>query len=229
MAIGDKIKAVLGGSKSAPANAPKPFEPDPDFRREDHPEAALAANRSKIIKDWIQPNGVGAEIGVFWAHFTPHLLAVAQPSKLYMVDPWELTFGETYAKSGIVDANRGRLTTAETHAAAHEIVATHPRVVSLHKSDPVTFLADLPDQTLDWAYIDYQTSYSSTRLLLQALLPKMTPSGVIMGDDYIWDRSNRRYDIKMAVDEFATKYGLEFIEQPHYQFVLLQGQSPRPS
>lgn len=227
MPIGDKIKAVLGGISAAPASPP-PFQTDPDFPRDAHPEMAHAANRAGILDRWITPGGTGAEIGVFWAHFSEHLLDRTHPRKLHLIDGWETVHGPTYPKGDPKWSNKGRLTTAETYAAAHAL-ATKSRAITLHKDDPVATLKGLPEQSLDWAYLDHLTSYTTTRTLLEALLPRMKPTGVILGDDYVWDFSTPRIAIKLAVDEFVAKYGLEFIEQPDYQFALLQGQTPRPS
>ena len=45
--------------------------------------------RAEFVSSLIKPGDVGAEIGVFAGVFAYHVLLPSQPSKLYLIDPWQ--------------------------------------------------------------------------------------------------------------------------------------------
>ena len=47
------------------------------------------------VLELLPKGGIGAEIGVFRGHFSDLICSVAQPRKLYLIDPWT-NIGETF-------------------------------------------------------------------------------------------------------------------------------------
>ena len=191
---------------------------DEVFSRATHREATHAPNRA-YLADYVRKGGVGAEIGVFWAHFSEVILREFAPSKFYLVDPYHRLHGETYPAWGPY-TNRGRLTVAETLEAAKAVVASAPDVVELREQFGTEFLESLAPETLDWVYLDAGHKYEMVRDDLAAILPRLKPDGVILGDDYFADPNLTHGGVKRAVDEFAKAQGFEKIIGKYCQYVL---------
>ena len=56
--------------------------------------------KRRWILEYVKKNGKGAELGVFRGVFSEFLLTTVQPELYYMVDGWELLFGDTFAWGG---------------------------------------------------------------------------------------------------------------------------------
>lgn len=62
----------------------------------------------------------------------------------------------------------------------------------------------LPNNSLDWAYVDASHDYEPVRKDLEAVKSKIKPGGYICGHDYIeWSRNLQRYGVIEAVHRFA--------------------------
>ncbi|HUF44130.1 MAG TPA: class I SAM-dependent methyltransferase [Aestuariivirgaceae bacterium] len=146
---------------------------------------------------------VCAELGVFTGQFAAQILALTNPAKLYMVDPWWMTFGEHYPDWGAYTAN-GTLPTR----AAYEAAAIRARAdgreskASLVVDYSTRWLTTLPDGTLDWVYLDTGQAYEITLTELRLLSAKLKPGGVILGDDWEPDPSRPHHRIFRAVHQF---------------------------
>ncbi len=192
--------------------------PDQPFTRETHPEAARAQARA-FLKDHVLPGGVGAEIGVFWAHFSEVLLAQFKPRKLYLVDAWHKMHGETFRNWGPY-TNHGTLPVAKAKVAALALEAAHGDVVEVVERYSGPFLRSLADETLDWVYLDARHTYEAVSKDLASILPKLKQRGVIMGDDYSDEPDARHPGVRLAVDEFAAEAGFELVVERKSQYVL---------
>jgi predicted O-methyltransferase YrrM len=82
------------------------------------------------------------------------------------------------------------------------------------------FLNGMPDGHFDWIYLDAHHAYADVKADLTAILPKMKPGGVIMGDDYFTDPASQHAGVKRAVDEFAVERGLDLVFEERNQFIL---------
>ncbi|NBZ88313.1 class I SAM-dependent methyltransferase [Stagnihabitans tardus] len=188
------------------------------FSRETHREATHAPNRA-YLAEYVRKNGVGAEIGVFWAHFSEVILKTFAPAKFYLVDPYHRLHGETYPAWGPY-TDKGRLRVAETLDAAKAVRDSAPDVVELREQFSTEFLAEMPVESLDWVYLDAGHKYEMVRDDLAAILPRLKPDGVILGDDYFADPNSAHGGVKQAVDEFAKAQGFELIVGKYCQYVL---------
>ena len=188
------------------------------FSRETHREATHAPNRA-YLAEYVRKNGVGAEIGVFWAHFSEVILKTFAPAKFYLVDPYHRLHGETYPAWGPY-TDKGRLRVSETLDAAKAVRDSAPDVVELREQFSTEFLAEMPPESLDWVYLDAGHKYEMVRDDLAAILPRLKPDGVILGDDYFADPNSAHGGVKQAVDEFAKAQGFELIVGKYCQYVL---------
>ena len=146
------LRVIEGGV----ADAGPAFSSDGVIARQDHKEFKRSRRRAKVLKRHVPKRGVGAEIGVFWGHFSEHLLRDFDPETLYLVDPWEQLFGDTYPDWGEYTSS-GNLTPAQTKGFVKELAAQYPGVARIHEGYSVDFLAGLPDKSLDWVYLDAAT------------------------------------------------------------------------
>ena len=175
------------------------------FEIADNVQCTLRARERRAFLDAVLPKrGVGAELGVFKGHLTPVLVDVAQPTRLYAVDPWyRLDPSWTWA--------RGHRSTALGLASAlrrsHDAIDAGVVQICVEFDD--AFLAALPDASLDWAYLDTTHQYDDTVRELDLLARKVRRGGVIAGDDWHSDPTHRHYGVKRAVDEFVGQRGGE--------------------
>ena len=155
----------------------------------------------------IPPGGVGAELGVQHGHFSRVLMDIAAPRRLYLVDLWFLFGAEWYWEEGrrrpTVEALKGVLDEFEQELVAGRAV--------LQIGDDLTFLGDLEDGHLDWAYIDSSHDYDHTWRELELLAQKVERGGVIAGDDWTEDPDHRHGGVARAVREFIADGDHELI------------------
>lgn len=162
-------------------------------------------NRWGVIAPFIPEGGVGAELGVYKGGFVDYLLQ-SKPSKLWLVDLW-------YKLGPVWSWGAGD--TSTTNALAKIITALAPELaagtVDIRVERSETFLASLPDGSLDWVYID--TSHDMQQVLVELTLAwaKVKPGGVIMGDDFDADLASPRPGVRKAVNRFASKKKLELM------------------
>jgi predicted O-methyltransferase YrrM len=195
-----------------------PFADPSEFTRQGHREAWHAGTR-RFMRHFVKPGGVGAEIGVFWAHFAEILADEFRPTKLYLVDPWHRLHGEAYPNWGRY-TNFGKLTTQETLDRARDLETRYPGVVEVWVDYGIDFLEGMPDGHFDWIYLDANHVYKDVKADLMAILPKLKPTGIIMGDDYFADPASQHAGVKRAVDEVAAECGFDLVREERNQFVL---------
>jgi len=211
-----KLKEIL---ESFPEGEDIPF----DILREFHIETGRSEQRIANLKKYIPKNSIGVEIGVFWGHLSEQILKRCAPKTFYLVDPWDKLYPETFPnwKSYTIF---GRLPSRLLREFS-ETLAGQNEAVELFHGFSEEFYKTLPNEHLDWAYIDGMHRYEHVIRDLYGALPKMKKTGVIMGDDY-WaeDRFSDR-GVNKAVAEFVadTRYKL-VLEWPS-QFVLLPPQN----
>lgn len=142
-------------------------------------------------------SGVGAEIGVAFGDYTKELLP--KSSKLYLIDVW----ASRRYQDGLQKICQEFA--SEIDSGKIEIL----RGLSTER------IPDIPNNSLDWCYIDTDHSYRTTKLELELILPKMKDGGRICGDDYASGNpsSGLRYGVIPAVIEFCEKHSwnLEFL------------------
>lgn len=137
-------------------------------------------------------NSVVAEVGIDQCLYSEKILNITTPTTLHLVDIAEscITIAQQKFRDEI---NRG--------------------IVRVHKSDSSTFLKSLPDQYLDWVYIDGDHSYSGVKKDLEAVRVKIKSAGHIALNDYIYFSPSEllKYGVIEAVNEFCLEYGYELL------------------
>jgi len=189
--------------------------------REAHFESTRSEKRG-YLSQFVVKGGVGAELGVFWGHFSEVILREFRPRTLYLVDLWDLQ-GEKFDIEGRF-TDFGRMRPSDCYAHVQEIAARHPDVVRVVKDDASAFLSGYEGEAFDWVYVDTSHKYDDTLRELTLIADRLKPGGVILGDDWIADPSHRHYEVVRAVHSFVRGTDFEIVEAGRgHQFVLRRG------
>lgn len=153
----------------------------------------------RFIAELVPKRGRGAELGVYTGLFSPILLHAAQPVEAWFVDVWEQAFGPRYPDWGSYTA-RGRLRTRAARAAATRRIERAANGAACHvvTDYSAAFLARLPPQHLDWAYLDTGHTFEGTRDELALLATRLRPGGVLIGDDWDDDPASPHHGVSVA-------------------------------
>lgn len=143
-----------------------------------------------------QKYGIGAEIGVCRGHNAMWLNQIAKPKKLYLCDIWREDDNISRSRSPSIwrDNNQEiveRIFEDEIKKGS----------VELHKQYGGHFLGRLPDDTLDWVYLDANHDYEPTSIEVKIAINKVRSGGVISGHDYCTNPAAWKSGVIRAVNE----------------------------
>ncbi|KNG95326.1 class I SAM-dependent methyltransferase [Pseudaestuariivita atlantica] len=145
----------------------------------------------------VMPKGARvAEIGVAQGNFSTQILERCTPQVLHLVDAWHTT--------------RYRPAQAQVEKRfASEIAAGQ---VVLHPGLSTDRLPEFADASLDWAYIDTDHSYPTTKAELEICDRVVAPGGLIAGHDFCTGNTDKPtfYGVVQAVNEFCVTRGWRY-------------------
>jgi hypothetical protein len=164
-----------------------------------------AQQRANEILSRIKPNSRGAEIGVFAGDLSRELLKAGH--ELIMVDSWE---GDGRAYQG----DSGDWHATLTEGAQDDFMErTKKRVkfangrARIIRKRSVEALADVPDASLDFVFIDADHSKIGCENDLNGWVLKLKPGGLLSGHDYR-NPDFIGFGVTEAVDAFVVKHHL---------------------
>lgn len=143
---------------------------------------------------------IGAEVGVFDGYFSEYLCRTIPGLKLYSVDPWEVYPG--YRDHKFEESMRN----AETKA--RERLCRAPYDVEIIKKYSVDAAGKIPDNSLDFVYIDANHEYSHVKQDIELWATKVRKGGIVAGDDYYMTRAGNM-GVLRAAQEYAEANGYE--------------------
>lgn len=148
----------------------------------------------------MKEGAVIAEIGVDYGDHAEQIVDVLNPSKLYLIDPWD-----------------GRKKQLDKVQKRFSITASKDKG-SLLESTGVTGVIGksvetancFPDEYFDLVYIDADHTYESVKADIAAWFPKVKPGGWIAGHDYVVGYKNdpNKYGVIPAVNELVVTHDL---------------------
>ncbi len=145
--------------------------------------------REDLLKQ-MPKNAICAEVGVAEGYFSEQILQICNPEKLYMIE-----YGKNYCE------NLRKKFAAEIHKGKIEIL----------EGDSVEMLRSLPDNILDFVYLDATHDYKHPAMELCVCKDKVQGGGHIMGHDYtrfsLWEA--QQYGVVEAVNEFVVSNNYE--------------------
>ena len=133
----------------------------------------------------------GAEVGVFWGYYSRILLDTIPELELLCIDTWDM--GETGD---------------EALRIAKETLLKYSGV-KLMMTKSVEAAKDVPDNSLDFVFIDAAHDYENVRKDIEAWYPKVKSGGIVSGHDYFKGHSIQNVQVIQAVDDFVTKHNLK--------------------
>jgi len=184
--------------------------------------ASRSDSRQNFWMEFINSSGVqqAAEIGVYRGDFALTLLQSCPGlARYYMIDPWK----------HLTDWNKpanhpdAQLETYYQEAMAKTDFAREKRVVLRGKT--VDVIESIPNEALDFAYIDGDHTLRGITIDLVSVYPKMRTGGFLCGDDFcpsIWEHQSSfepTLVFPLAV-HFAEAAGATIFALPHAQFCL---------
>ena len=166
------------------------------------------------------PLECAAEIGVWKGDFAKVILSnFSHITKYYMIDPWAHL--PDWNKPFNVDDRSFEDVYAE--ALLKTDFAASRRVVLRGRSSAV--IDEIPDESLDFAYIDGDHTLRGITVDLMRVFPKIRDGGLIGGDDFVnkpWQHG-AAYEPTLVCPfavYFAEAMRLSFLALPHKQFLI---------
>lgn len=142
--------------------------------------------------------GEVAEIGVADGQFSEKILHINKPIRLHLIDAWNMVNNSAYGNGG-----EQRVRTIFSSKISDG-------TVKIHRGLSWEMLEKLPNQSLDWLYIDAAHDFSSVKKDLQVAKKKVKKGGFIAGHDYTrWGRFGQRFGVLEAVNEFILMHSYE--------------------
>jgi len=163
------------------------------------------------LKQFLPQNPICIEIGVLRGEFSATILERLSPSKLFLVDPWEVgkdknSEGETYPNWDLTHAysNEGEMLFVKNRFRS----LIEEEVVILKRGFSYDAVNEFPDDCFDFIYIDATHIYESVKADINDYLPKLKKNGLMCGHDYF---DHPSFSVVKAVDEFVDNNVLEWI------------------
>lgn len=144
---------------------------------------------------------VGAEIGVYKAEFTE--LFCKAGLKMYGVDPWKAFSGQGRSQ---------KVQDRQDFLFGHASRTVAPYDCTLIRKTSMDALADFPDGSLDFVYIDGNHEFPWVAEDIYHWSKKVKKGGVISGHDYFNTTptaENVLCHVRVVVDAYAALYGIE--------------------
>lgn len=142
----------------------------------------------------------GVEIGVKEGDYSEVLLRANPHLHLRSVDPW-------LVRDGYRDS-RGQDVFDDYEATARKKLGKYPGS-EIIKGFSVDVARALPNESVDFVYIDGHHSFQAATNDIAEWLPKIRPGGIISGHDYARYRGGADNKAKEVVDAWTAAYGVK--------------------
>jgi hypothetical protein len=149
---------------------------------------------------------IGAEIGIAGGEHIKYLLKNTKIKKIYGIDPFDINLWNVPVNIDIEKHYNGVVSKLKRHKGRVEII----RKMSVEGAK------DFEDESLDFVFIDAGHGYEDVRDDIEAWLPKVKKTGIIMGHD--WDAGYN--GVEQAVRErFGYDYPIANSGPSHVWYV----------
>lgn len=161
---------------------------------------ASRAELPQIITAQCGVHPVGAEVGVLRGEFSEYLLSSVSFSAFHCIDAWRHLPGRIDI-TNLSDAGH-----EENYQATRARLARFAPMVQMQRCDSIEAAGSLPDEALDFIYIDGDHSYDACLADLEAYYPKVKRGGILAGHDYLdGSLAEGEFGVKRAVGEFVRR------------------------
>lgn len=173
-------------------------------------EKLLPSPRDILLKR-IPKNATCVEIGVWTGEFTQRILNVANPKKIYLIDPW-LAYDDYYE----IDYNLSKYTQTSQDNRYKSVLKRFHKEIKQGKIEVIRDISSnvikglLKDKKYDFVYIDGNHSYEYVLEDLKNYLPNLEKNGFFGIDDYNFE------SVRKAVQDFCILSKPRFTELLKY-------------
>ena len=158
-----------------------------------------------------RPHAIGAEIGVFRGVFAEKLLRnLSGITKYYCVDPWE--HYEDHLQILVPASMQVRVPPQRALQICKKYIRPYREKVVIIRKMSQDALIDVPDESLDWVFIDANHAYVYAKEDIIGWSKKVKIGGIISGHDYHDNKRGRRpvpFGVGKAVKELVPDYEVE--------------------
>jgi len=133
----------------------------------------------------------GAEIGVYKGYYSEVLLDNIPGLELLCIDSWCLN-----------EARRN------AYEVARKALSKY-KGAKIIKSTSVEAAKNVPNESLDFVFIDAAHDYQSVKTDIETWTPKVKKGGIVSGHDYLPGR--RTVQVIEAVDEYVKEHNLKLL------------------
>ena len=143
---------------------------------------------------------IGAEIGCANGATTGRLLRECSKLKLYAVDKWEVV--DAGAEGGAMEGGPGCESWDPVLGLQkfNRQIGPYADRLTVLRGDSSEMASEVPDESLDFVFIDADHRYPAVIKDLAAWVPKLKPGGMLSGHDI------HLQGVKRAVDEKLSQY-----------------------
>lgn len=159
---------------------------------------------SKVLNDFGLV-GSAAEIGVLWGGFTRIVLKDWKGKAYWCVDAWERQPPEIY---------RERTNDMDYEKCYQEVqkLANDDKRIIVCKGFSPKIASVVPDETLDWVFIDANHEYQAVTSDMNAWFPKLKPGGLFSGHDYGYGTDWPHFcEVENAVKDWMREHNMNFV------------------
>ena len=175
-------------------------------------ENSRVSNSREGVLQLLPKAGVIAEVGVAYGNFSALLLEWLTPQKFIAIDTFAFTAGCEPWKQTILRDNGLSHRDYYEKRFQKEIES---KLLEVHKGLSWEMLAELPDKSLDYLYLDAGHSYEEMVKDIEQVKKKIKDTGIIQFNDYVLFDAFAfiPYGVPKAVHEFmiAENYELLFL------------------
>jgi len=149
--------------------------------------------------------GVGAEVGCLRGKFSL-MLSRSYKGKILAIDSFDEHEGMSYDKPFALTPLYMEKVERECRA---NLKGTNCEVIKGYSTEVAK---TIPDESLDWVFIDADHRYEAIKADLEAWFPKVRKGGIMSGHDYKHytiptPSGDHVFGVIEAVDEFCAKHG----------------------
>lgn len=157
------------------------------------PYTGNAATRENLARVFAEAGyKYGAEIGVRHGYYSHTLCRTIPNLKLLCVDPWAPYRGHNVEKmEATYQSAKARL---------------EPYDATLIRKTSMEAVQDIPDNSLDFVYIDAMHEFDPVMLDIIHWAPKVRPGGIVAGHDYCWYYQG---GVVVAVDAYTKCHDIQ--------------------
>jgi cephalosporin hydroxylase len=171
------------------------------------PEILKEIDHRDNIASWLNKHnlvGTAAEVGVMHGGYSKHVLKDWRGQKYYMIDLWDRQDKEIYREK-TDDINYD-----VKYREAKRVADADPRVFML-RGMSVDMAPILPDDSLDWVFIDANHSYKAVLEDMDAYFPKVKSGGLFSGHDFYNERTYPYFnEVQDAVERWSKEHEIPF-------------------